>query len=246
MGIPITSNAFAACTPDGWRLPSHRVRHRKVAEIRVCLSTQALPSPDQGPDTFSWEIPGSATDDFSAALTWDHLRLKTPKLPWTRSVWFKGSIPKHAFTFWVAHLDRLPVRHRLVTWGIPVPETCLLCNQCTETRDHLFLQCEYSKAIWDKLFIRLGTPQLRINDWSAFINWLQNAMGNCLFTIKHLSAQATIYLLWKERNSRLHAGNSLPHSVLFKQLDRCIRDIALARRNRKQFQSILSTWFRYE
>lgn len=112
MGIPISSKVFDACTNLGWRLPSYRVRHRRVAEAIDCLFAQALPNSAQGPDVFSWEIPGIAASDFSAGLTWDYLRSKNPKLPWARSVWFKGCIPKHAFTFWVAHHDRLPVRHR--------------------------------------------------------------------------------------------------------------------------------------
>ncbi|KAG5374886.1 hypothetical protein IGI04_039482 [Brassica rapa subsp. trilocularis] len=138
--------------PPGQRefpgVPSHRVRHRRVAEARDSLIAHPLPNLAQGPDVFSWVIPGSTSPGFSSGLTWEHLHQKFPKLSWTRSVWFKGCIPKHAFTFWVAHLDRLPVRQRLVTWGIDVPDTCVLCNRFSESREHLFLECEYSKDIW--------------------------------------------------------------------------------------------------
>ncbi|CAN7011680.1 unnamed protein product [Brassica rapa subsp. trilocularis] len=115
-----------------------------------------------------------------------------------------------------------------------VPDTCVLCNRLSETRDHLFLDCEYSKDIWAKLFAKLGASPLRVRTWAALVNWLQAARGNRLFTIKHIAAQATIYLIWRERNSRMHAGNPQPHSVVFKQLDRCVRDIALARKDRKR------------
>ncbi|XP_013651352.1 uncharacterized protein LOC106356059 [Brassica napus] len=246
MGIPITSNVADACTALGWRVPSHRVRHQRVAEARDSMIAHPLPNLAQGPDVFSWVVPGSTSPGFSSGLTWEHLRQKFPKLSWTRSVWFKGCIPKHAFTFWVAHLDRLHVRQRLVTWGIDVPDTCVLCNRFSESREHLFLECEYSKNIWSKLFTKLGEPRTRMRNWSALIHWLQAARGKRLFTIKHIATQAIVYLIWRERNSRLHAGNPLPHSVVFKQLDRCVRDIALARRDMKRFQTMLSIWFRYD
>lgn len=246
MGIPMSSNVAEACTATGWRLPSHRVRHRRVAEVRDHLTAHPLPTQSQGPDVFSWEISGIVSSDFSSGLTWEHLRPKHPKLLWTQSVWFKGCIPKHAFTFWVAHLDRLPVRQKLVTWGMDVPDTCVLCNRLSETRDHLFLDCEYSKDIWAKLFAKLGASPLRVRTWAALVNWLQAARGNRLFTIKHIAAQATIYLIWRERNSRMHAGNLQPHSVVFKQLDRCVRDIVLARKDRKRFKTMLSIWFRFD
>ncbi|KAG5376818.1 hypothetical protein IGI04_041414, partial [Brassica rapa subsp. trilocularis] len=146
MGIPMSSNVAEACTATGWRLPSHRVRHRRVAEVRDHLTAHPLPTQSQGPDVFSWEIPGIVSSDFSSAL----------------------------------------------------------------------------------------------------VNWLQAARGNRLFTIKHIAAQATIYLIWRERNSRMHAGNPQPHSVVFKQLDRCVRDIALARKDRKRFKTMLSIWFRFD
>ncbi|KAF3521543.1 hypothetical protein F2Q69_00051035 [Brassica cretica] len=84
-------------------------------------------------------------------------------------------------------------------------------------------------------------PRMRMRNWSALIHWLQAARGKHLFTIKHIATQATVYLIWRERNSRLHAGNPQPHSAVFKQLDRCVRDIALARRDRKIFQTMFST-----
>lgn len=184
--------------------------------------------------------------DFSSKLTWEFLRPKLPLIPWTRSVWFKGCIPAHAFTFWVANLDRLPVRQRLVSWGLNVPDTCILCNQATETRDHLFLECDYSKHIWTLVFSKLGSTHSGLRSWSELVDWLQKAGGTRLYTIKHITVQAVIYLLWRERNSRLHAGSPQPHFAVFKQLDRCIKDIALGRSDRKCFRTMLSIWFRHD
>lgn len=40
---------------------------------------------------------------------------------WSSHVWFKGSIPKHAFLLWLAHLDRLSTRERLAGWWLNIP-----------------------------------------------------------------------------------------------------------------------------
>ncbi|KAG2276514.1 hypothetical protein Bca52824_059069 [Brassica carinata] len=43
-------NVADACTALGWRVPSHRVRHRRVAEARDSMIAHPLPNLAQGPD----------------------------------------------------------------------------------------------------------------------------------------------------------------------------------------------------
>ncbi|KAL0734651.1 hypothetical protein Bca4012_010861 [Brassica carinata] len=64
-------------------------------------------------------------------------------------------------------------------------------------------------------------------------------------TLKRLTAQAVVYLLWKERNNRLHQHSSESVTQLFRQLDRMIRDTLLARLNNKRCQGLLSQWFKH-
>ena len=73
-------------------------------------------------------------------------------------VWFKEAFPKHAFTMWVTNYDRLSTRARLVLWGLPIPVSCPLCNTAPETRDHLFLSCQYNNDVWSQDFTRCGPP----------------------------------------------------------------------------------------
>lgn len=168
-----------------------------------------------------------------------------PRPPWHTGVWFKGCIPKHAFHFWVVILNRLPVRDRLVRWGLEVSDKCLLCTQNIETRDHLFLSCDYSREVWNIVSRRLGASWL-CDNWGAFMNWISDTASPPVTLLKRLVFQATIYLIWRERNSRLHAGPSLLPSLLFRQIDRCIKDAILARLSRKGFRNLLSLWFAHE
>ncbi|CAN6938211.1 unnamed protein product, partial [Brassica oleracea] len=64
-------------------------------------------------------------------------------------------------------------------------------------------------------------------------------------TLKKLLAQAVVFLIWTERNSRLHNGAPAPTSVLFSKLDRMLRDTLLARLPNKRCQGLLSQWFSF-
>ncbi|KAL1192362.1 hypothetical protein V5N11_005118 [Cardamine amara subsp. amara] len=84
----------------------------------------------------TWDRPAGL---FSSKLTWESLRPRAPIVPWNNQVWYAGHVPKHAFTFWVATLDRLPVRARLYAWGVANSDACCTCGNHFETRDHLLL-----------------------------------------------------------------------------------------------------------
>lgn len=43
------------------------------------------------------------------------------------SFWFKGATSKHAFQIWIAQLDRVPTRSRLLFGGMQISSSCLLC-----------------------------------------------------------------------------------------------------------------------
>ncbi|ESQ43710.1 hypothetical protein EUTSA_v10006435mg, partial [Eutrema salsugineum] len=62
--------------------------------------------------------------------------------------------------------------------------------------------------------------------------------------LRLLMAQAIIYSLWRQRNDRIFNNKSVPAEVLFKAIDRRIRDTCLARKDRPSFHDSLALWFR--
>ncbi|XP_013601900.1 PREDICTED: uncharacterized protein LOC106309420 [Brassica oleracea var. oleracea] len=165
---------------------------------------------------------------------------------WTMNIWFKGHIPRHAFTTWVAFQDRLPTRSRLVDWGMNIPSSCCLCSLLDESRDHLFLQCEVSEAIWASVLFRLGYSHWGFHTWTAFSEWMSLQDTVVSLTLKRMVAQVTISTIWMERNKRLHDGVSQSPEVIFKRIDRIIRDAILGRRKTDLFQPLMQEWFRFE
>ncbi|KAG7552757.1 Reverse transcriptase domain [Arabidopsis thaliana x Arabidopsis arenosa] len=246
MGIPDSALVEDAIGHSGWLLPSAHTRNSTLVSLRDVLLETQIPAVSLGPDTYHWSINGSSSTVFLSKQTWEELRPVSIVKSWAKVVWYKGHIPKFAFTFWVTHLDRLPVRSRLAAWGINTPTTCCTCNREIETRDHLFLHCDYSSQIWSIVLSRLGQPRLNFTDWSDLIVWLSSSSGSQSLTLKRLTVQVTIFSIWKERNNRLHNMVSTSHLVIFNQIDRSIRDSILARINRRKFRNLLSRWFTYE
>ncbi|KAL1213143.1 hypothetical protein V5N11_022535 [Cardamine amara subsp. amara] len=204
---------------------------------------------NNGNDTYIWRtgdmplMPGTA---FSTKRTWEILRPKEQTVVWTKAVWFGGHVPKHAFNFWVASLDRLPVRARLFSWGVAQTNACCTCDNHSETRDHLLLHCEFSSEVLYLVLHRLGMPRLLFVDWSTLLSWLLSHSSPSSSTkLKRLVAHTTIYMLWRERNNRLHNSSSATAAEIFKMIDRSVRDTLLARRKRKAFANLLSLWFTY-
>lgn len=207
------------------------------------MLTTPAPSSSRGSDSYFWEIGNYSSHHFSTKKTWNHFRPTEGKKDWAKIVWFKQSVPKHAFTFWIANLNRLPVRTRLLSWGIQVSSECPLCNSEAESRDHLLLHCSFSLEVWNSIMIRLGHHPRIFANWSALITWLLTKSPNRSTTLKRLVIQATVFLLWKERNIRVHDHIFASHSTVVSQIDRSIRDTLLARRYRKGCGRLLSQWF---
>lgn len=114
-GIQENSTIVDGCSGNCWILPSSRTRNEKLADLRNVLLLSPPPRSDSGPDSYIWYIEGSTSKEFSTKATWEQLREREDIKSWSNVVWFKGCIPKHAYTFWVAQLNRLPVMARLAS-----------------------------------------------------------------------------------------------------------------------------------
>ncbi|KAL1188007.1 hypothetical protein V5N11_026319 [Cardamine amara subsp. amara] len=245
LGISRTATVAESLRGTEWRLPPQRSRLKGIEDLRNCLNQTQTPSEDRGSDSFHWKVGDREENKFSASRTWESLRPRDVEVPWSETVWFKGNVPKHAFTFWVSSLDRLPVRERLHRWGIAPSPNCCTCDRLPETRDHLFLHCDFSSQIWNQSLSRLGLSNFLFADWSCLLSWLSTSSPHIPKKLKRLVAQATVFMIWRERNTRLHTSSSATAAEINKAIDRSIRDTLLARRKRKGFGKLLSLWFSY-
>ena len=145
---------------------------------------------------------------------------------------------------WVANYDRLPTRSRLAAWGLAIATDCPFCSRSIETRDHLFLRCEYSLDVWRDVFVRCHPPASSFMEWSELLSWIRTAGTAKLKLMRKLATQTIIFHLWKQRNNLIHNQISLPPASVFHFVDKEMRNIISDRRHMKQFQSLMASWLK--
>lgn len=132
-----------------------------------------------------------------------NLKIPTSQVPWLKAVWTSRGIPKQNFLAWLVVLNRCPTRDRMLGWGLQTDPACLLCNSAAESRDHLYFQCAFSYAVWEALASISGCAPIR--QWSDCLAGMQSlALPRHIRLLSLLAWQTSIYLVWAERNSRIH------------------------------------------
>nr|VDD43563.1 unnamed protein product [Brassica oleracea] len=242
--IPLHSSVAEACSEDSWNLPHPRSENEVI--LHAHLTTVAPPVPTSSADKFFWTVDGIKLSKFSAPKTWQQCRPREPPKEWSKLIWFSGCVPKHAFNMWIAQLDRMPVRTRLERWGVTDASNCPVCLFGIETRDHILLTCGYSSEIWRYVLPRLESPNVCFMNWTELLSWIKAPARGNFCTLKKIVTQSTLYHIWRQRNNILHNQVLIPPDTVFRIIDREVRNIPLGRRGRRPYNTLLSSWLKFE
>lgn len=167
----------------------------------------------------------------------------SPTVLWHPIIWLKRGIPKHNSLAWLMLLNRC--RDRLLSWGLQSDPLCFLCNQCNESRNHLYFECSFSSAIWIHLATILGTAAAS-HCWDDVTHSFMSFNGsNHLRYLLILSWQATIYEVWWERNARLHRGNFRSSDSIWKKIKGLLKNKISSFRpeDNSSASSLMQLWF---
>ena len=254
-GLSIELTVNQAASRGAWSVP--RGRHPILLLLRACLPEMPADLNSSLPDIYLWRnTPNTPSTVFLSSMTWNTLHPTPPAVDWYSSVWFQRNIPKHSFITWVAARDRMPTRDKLRRWGIQVSSVCPLCDSADESREHLFFTCMFSLDFWNGVFAT--APHSPPSTFEHCLIWFRSVSADAkLKIIFKIIFQAVVYLLWKERNSRIHNSVSRSVNSLLKELHLILRAKLLGM-DRKDYllrpttQSIstdsvtyLQHWFRY-
>ncbi|KAJ9535294.1 hypothetical protein OSB04_un001606 [Centaurea solstitialis] len=177
-------------------------------------------------DKVQWKCKNGKYVDFSVSAVWSDVFVAKEDVNWYNLVWFSQGIPRHAFFLWLAIKERLRTMDRLVNWRIKDVNACVLCSEGLESHSHLFVDCVYSKEVWNclegvsgvyNLIQRMeGVP----NKWHELIVELSRVKaGNSIWSVIHrLVFAAVVYFIWQERNNRLHSDACRPAVKLARQI----------------------------
>ncbi|XP_039027678.1 uncharacterized protein LOC120161531 [Hibiscus syriacus] len=128
------------------------------------------------PDPVSWT-------QVRGRWVWDRIRERKNRVECHRLIWFPAHVPKFSLITWIAILDWLPTKDRLARFGVVTDLACGLCGTGLESRNHLFLECSYSRAVWDSVLhvCRLHHQGL---SWDDLICWMtSNWKAACCFLV---------------------------------------------------------------
>lgn len=204
-----------------WHLPAARSEPQLL--LHAYLTTIALTG---NPDYYEWKIAGAVKAKYSTGEMYTYLRGVIDEVSWAPAIWFSYGIHRQQFHSWLVVLDRCPTRDRLLNWGLPVSPLCLLCNNANESRDHIYFLCAFSYDLWELIARQCSLQPLR--HWDQTLQQMQSLPRQKSRRPQRLLAllawQATLYWLWNERNSRLHANSFRSVDALYKLIGRQIRN----------------------
>ncbi|XP_019234676.1 PREDICTED: uncharacterized protein LOC109215112 [Nicotiana attenuata] len=133
-----------------------------------------------------------------------HLLGEQPRIPWKCMMFGNAGRPKARFTLWLQMQNILLTSDRLNRWGMEVESKCNLCHQAEESGDHLYVKCDYMKAVMNKLMQWSHSQNIDIDtgDWEQHVQEvIRRAKGKLreaqLFKMLYTE---TVYCLWIERN----------------------------------------------
>lgn len=225
LGIPASATLASLFSNNSWRLPP--ARSETQVQLHAYLSTINLNDEE---DYYEWIVDGRLEEKYSIGSVYHNLRVQGAAVPWFRTVWNKGGVPRHSFLSWLFVLNRCPTRDRILGWGLQTSPLCLLCNVASESRDHLFFDCPFAWGIWSSLAARCGFTTGRT--WSSVLLQLQAINRRSpIGMLTLLCWQGTIYWVWSERNARLHRNIFRSPDIISRLVDRQIRDRILSFRS---------------
>jgi hypothetical protein len=129
------------------------------------------------------------------------------KEPGWKHLWKLKIPPKHANLIWRILNKAIPVKDHLISRGIKCDPLCVRCNKSIETIDHVFLKCDWVRAIW------FGSPLTinfnLLNNHQSFTDWLTTMLENS----KNEDMEkiiSLIYNIWNARNLFVFQNKDIP------------------------------------
>lgn len=143
---------------------------------------------------------------------WNSVRVSRPKLPWVHAVWNSLAVAKCSFTFWLDLNNKLLTKERMVSFSMNSDLRCVLCGNAIEINEHLFSTCNFSRQVICNAGFTFTC------NWGSYLagNFLLGTHSIMKKLIAYLYLSAAIYLLWKERNDRMHIQGHRASPALIK------------------------------
>ncbi|KAL0313774.1 UNVERIFIED_CONTAM: hypothetical protein Scaly_2901600 [Sesamum calycinum] len=198
-GLPLHSPLSSVLHQGQWCWPS-----ANDEDIRA-ITAHLPPTHPTAADIICWRnSPGKFTLESATLL----IQTPTPRVHWHGLLQGKYKIARHGFILWLAILEKLSTLDK--PWVLRNDDGCLLCDgHFSESHDHLFFQCWYSRRCLSILNSKIKF-QWPFVEWKKGITWASKRWRGDHLINSALRAvlAALVYHLWAERNSRKFTATS--------------------------------------
>ena len=156
---------------------------------------------------------------YSIQRAYSLLRDQAPKVNWRTLICHNTATPKSVFILWLMLQDKLATCDRLVKWLPNISPLCSLCLAHDENVQHLFFDCHFSAAVWNRMLLLLqqnkfcGSTihELRRVLWQSRKRSSRSRLYVSCFT-------KTVYEVWRQRNTKLHQGTAPDPAIAYSNI----------------------------
>ncbi|XP_020266294.1 uncharacterized protein LOC109841766 [Asparagus officinalis] len=177
---------------------------------------------------------------FQISVLYHELLPISQQVPWHNTVWDQLCYPKHSFISWLAVLNKLLTKDRLMKRGLTNIGSCCLCSGAVlEDRNHLFFSCAYSSEVWNGIMCWLHFSW-KSCEWDHILEWFCTKLRGKGFKqgIKRMALTAAIYNIWYERNLRIFQQEQRTADQVIKRIKMDMLSVVL----NSQFQEEYRDW----
>ncbi|XP_050238299.1 uncharacterized protein LOC126687786 [Mercurialis annua] len=199
-----------------WRLPDPG--DDMTESVWDTIKTQFRINDDRE-DTVKWIL--NRDGAFTISSAWKHFRVNHEKVPWWKVIWSPSFVPIQSFIAWLAVRKKLKTRDKLKKLACVEEDRCVLCNEESESIEHLFFNCKCTKAVMNKLLNNCNIHR-KVGSWRREWSWFieKTREKRLLARVRRIAFIAAIYHIWRARNK-----------VIFKKV--AVIDVEILRMIRK-------------
>ena len=179
----------------------------------------------QEEDSIVWS--GTPTGAFSLKSAWELIRIHHERWPWVRLVWHPVIPKTYSLLCWRILWHRLPTLDHVKRYYPEIAQNCCFCITNSETVDHLFLECVFTREIWrsccEALHLAFDPEDITL---AMVVLRLPQTLGSTHGgVLARLTLLTWIFSIWEERNARIFYCKSRRRNQVVAQIACRVRDI---------------------
>ncbi|KAL8511863.1 hypothetical protein ACS0TY_018337 [Phlomoides rotata] len=151
------------------------------------------------PDRCVWC--NSVSGRLTSRMAYDLLRSAHPRVGWSSWIWGGFIPPCRSTLIWRAIWGKIPTADWLRHFGVLGPTVCFLCHNASETLDHIFVHCSFTRTLLCKVANLFGlTLYYDIGFLDVFIQATSSHFGKQLGCLWQCAFITSLWSVWHARN----------------------------------------------